>query len=133
MAKKTMMTVPINSNLTNEQIVAVTLTVLKGRPGFVGEFECYCNFTSFDNDKRDVWEIPECRALCRRLVNLGFISCLSYLNLKRGRGAWGAFDVWLCAEGLMRRETKITPPIKAAFLKALDKANAVADAALSEG
>jgi hypothetical protein len=37
-----------------------------------------CTVRGFSDDKRNLFEIPEVRAFCRRVVNLGFISYLDF-------------------------------------------------------
>jgi hypothetical protein len=63
----------------------------------------------FDDDPRELWEIPEVGAHLRRLVDFGFIATLLRSTLVRELGApadlldcpaWGAFEVWAHGLGL---------------------------------
>lgn len=68
------------------------------------------------DDGRAAYDIPEVRAFCRRLVNLGLIFYLessiliaSTFNLpgeaKRG---WGAYEIWLCGEGRLTKHVRFS-------------------------
>jgi hypothetical protein len=75
-----------------------------------------CAIEGFENDPRQLGQIPELRAFCRRLVDLGFISWLeptttlslliseyvqqAYPSLGTYLGAW---EVWAIAQGLCNR------------------------------
>ena len=69
----------------------------------------------FSEDKRDLFEIPEGRAFCRRVVNLGFISYLDFTTTfdstvaAIAKDAWAAAEVWLCGEGRCRRARSCWP------------------------
>lgn len=99
-----------------------------------------CTISGFNDDPRELFDIPEAVALCRRLVELGFISGLNVCTSlppcpdhERLHGLWGAFEVWLCSEGLMRANPW-TIAVEAfrslfdEFTKLLKQCNAVADA-----
>lgn len=73
-----------------------------------------CGISGWADDPRELWEVVEVRAFCRRLVALGFVA---YLDRATWLGTlmpddWrskvllaglGAAEVWLIAEGLMRK------------------------------
>ncbi len=67
----------------------------------------------FNRDRRELYEIPEVQAFCRRLVDLGFISFLDPivgLNSAlpaEARQAWGAYEVWLCGRGRLTRRLQL--------------------------
>src|SRR5262249_16027503 len=67
-----------------------------------------CAIAGFDDDARELGEVPEVRAFCRRLVGIGFISwldtCTSIPDLGGiGMAAGlGAFEVWAIAEGILK-------------------------------
>jgi len=95
----------------------------------------------FDDDKRELWEIPEVRGLCRRIVNLGLISYLDRSTMlpttpepELVSATWGAFEVWLCASGKMKEQLNLTfkesLAVLAEFRGELDIANAKCDALL---
>jgi hypothetical protein len=75
-----------------------------------------CAIRGFNNDNRDLYEIVEVRAFCRRLVCQGFISYLDISTTLPGTicdetaGTWGAAEVYLCSEGRMKKETVIDVP-----------------------
>jgi hypothetical protein len=94
-----------------------------------------CAIRGFGKDKRELSDIPEVRAFCRRLVNLAFISYLDASTSIPGatddpdiKRAWGAAEVWLCSEGrfkdLERPDKKLLDEIS----KVTDEANKKADA-----
>src|SRR5262249_54436820 len=69
---------------------------------------CRCTIRGFNDDPRELWEIPEAKTLAQRMVAIGFIAWLegSVLmpELRRGPDAnlrlgMGALEVWALAEG----------------------------------
>lgn len=93
----------------------------------------------FDQDSRDLWEIPEVLEFYRRLVKFGFISCLEVsttadgLAKMPGLPGFGALEVWMCAKGLMVRGKKdVTQDQLRQFHEALEEANKVSTAILKE-
>ena len=61
-----------------------------------------CGVRGFSNNPRELYDIPEVRAFCRRLVTLGFISYLDFSTVfhpdlpSLAKSGWGAAEVWLC-------------------------------------
>ena len=68
----------------------------------------------YNEDKRDLFEIPVVRAFCRRVVNLGIISYLDFTTTfdstvpAISKDALGAAEVWLCGEGRLRKQIPLT-------------------------
>jgi hypothetical protein len=94
-----------------------------------------CRIRGFDGERRPLSDIPEVRAFCRRIVNLGFISYL-HPALKLDTEfpeidfmAWGAAEVWLCSEGL-NYESDLTEDLLSEIEFALLGANEKADQVL---
>src|SRR5215469_10950369 len=67
---------------------------------------CRCTIRGFNDDPRELWEIPEAKTLAQRMVAIGFIAWLegSVLmpELRRGPDAnlrlgMGALEVWALA------------------------------------
>lgn len=64
-----------------------------------------CTVSGWADDPRELWDIPEVRAFCGRLVTLGFVSYLDYSTTLDPRASafvrtgFGAAEVWLTAEG----------------------------------
>ena len=92
---------------TDEQLVAQVRAVME----FARGHPCRVVATvhGFDDDPRDLREIPEVRAHLRRLVNFGLIALLVRSTTVRQLGAapdqadsplWGAFEVWAHGLGL---------------------------------
>lgn len=90
----------------------------------------------YDDDPREVWEIPEVRAFCRRLFNIGFASYLDAFGKDWLKDAstepsgLGAFEVWMIGEGQMRSEFDVTRELLDEFQAALSVCNGKADAAI---
>lgn len=84
-----------------------------------------CYIGGWDKDKRELFDIPEVRALCRRFVNLGFISYLDTFGAPPNEPVlcWGAFEVWLNGEGRMKANVDITDDLLKEFEVELLKAN----------
>lgn len=95
-----------------------------------------CAVHGFDDDSRELYEIPEVRAFCRRLVCQGFISYLDFCTTVpeacdgETLDGWGAMEVWLCSEGRLAKTVEITEPLLKEIEAVLLKSNAKADAAV---
>jgi hypothetical protein len=97
----------------------------------------------YNADPRELWEIPEVKELCRRLVALGVISWLDVAPRLRDLPGYatspvvgfGAWDVWMIARGEFPREScDVDLADLERFLdEDLRYANAVADDHLAEG
>ena len=95
-----------------------------------------CTIRGFDDDRRELYDIPEVRAFCRRLVNLAFISYLDFVTtivadapevVKKG---WGAAEVWLCGEGRFSTGAEWTIELIGEIEQAVGESNVKADALL---
>jgi hypothetical protein len=84
-----------------------------------GEMGFYLTISGFDDDSRELWQIPEAIDLCRRIVKTGFIAVLEASSSVEGirtsdsdpglgiltHAAFiglGAFEVWVFSEGRMK-------------------------------
>jgi hypothetical protein len=72
---------------------------------------CRCTIRGFNDDPRELWEIPEAKKLAQRPVDIGFIAWLegSVLmpEIRRGpdvnlQSGMGALEVWALAKGKMK-------------------------------
>jgi hypothetical protein len=72
----------------------------------------------FEDDPRELWEIPEVQAHLRRLVDFGFIAILARSTGVRELGVpdyladcpgFGAFEVWAHGRGLLRTGSNEIP------------------------
>jgi hypothetical protein len=101
-------------------------------------------FADYDDDRRELWEIPEVRAFCKRLVDLGFIAdldtSLMLMPPDEFRGLpgcpFGALEIWSVAENLIKNARGGRVEIEVVRLeefrtKVLPHANKVADTVLS--
>ena len=95
-----------------------------------------CTIRGFDGDARELFDIPEVRAFCRRAVNLGFTA---YLDTSSGSLfgppelvsiGWGHAEVWLCSEGRMRHRMAISVATAKEINEASHEANSKSDAAI---
>jgi hypothetical protein len=95
-----------------------------------------CSIRGFSDDARELYEIPEVRGFCRRVVNLGFISYLDFSTIFNpevpdlAKQGWGAAEVWLCGEGRLKTMNPLTRDILHELQRAVVESNAKADAAL---
>ncbi len=95
-----------------------------------------CTIRGFTGDPRELYDIPEVRAYCNRLVDLGFISYLDFSTLfdpktpELARHGWGASEVWLCSEGRLKAHNPLTREILNELQQAILKSNERADAGL---
>lgn len=99
----------------------------------------FCAVSGFGNDHRELWAIPAVRAMSRRLVTSGFISYLDFstqyppsASPDPVRGAWGALEVWMCAEGKIPTDGNVVidAPLLTAARSAYLDSNAAADASV---
>jgi hypothetical protein len=93
-------------------------------------------FHGYDDDPRELWDIPEVAVLCQRLVEMGFISYL-YPGYVPGVDdpspeALGASEVLLLAEGRMARTIEWTKEMVADFWEKWVNSNARADALVGQ-
>jgi hypothetical protein len=85
----------------------------------------------YDDDPREVWEIPEVGAHLRRLVDFGFIAILVRSSTVRELGApaywvdcpaFGAFEVWAHGLGLFAGGGRLRMPMaEMALLRTFEK------------
>lgn len=92
-----------------------------------------CCIRGFDEDHRELYDIPEVRAFCRRLFNLGFTSYLNFSTFlepifSSGPKAWAALEVWMCSEGMAN--APITKELCERFSKLWMESNQRADDAI---
>jgi hypothetical protein len=81
----------------------------------------------FDDDPRELYEIPEVKTFAAKLIDLGFISQLDAMpNPELRSGPLCALHIWLLAQGKMSASARLDGATINAFLKALDTANRIA-------
>lgn len=89
----------------------------------------------YENDKRDLWQIPEVASFFKMLIRKGFISFLEVSSSAKGVTrldssplgcpGFGALEVWMIAnEKMSKGRTDIERVEMLAFSEVLDKANA---------
>lgn len=124
--------VDLGIDATNDDIVDQMRVMKRAREERTYE-NVVCFVRGFGDDPRELFDIPEVRAFCRRVVNLGLISYLDFTTTfhdkspelaKRG---WGAAEVWLCGEGRLRLENELTPDILHELEQAVGESNDKAD------
>jgi hypothetical protein len=82
-----------------------------------------CHIGGYDDDERELWEIPEVRAFCRRLMTLGFPSWLDpFTTLPEIRDhpfkdSFGSLEIWLVAKGKMSLSTTLDLALVKNFLE----------------
>lgn len=86
--------------------------------------------SGWDDDPRDVWQIPECVDLFKRLVELGFISLLEVSTHAKDIaqipdcGGLGALEIWLMSQGKVTvGDSSIDRRTMGLFMKEMDIAN----------
>jgi hypothetical protein len=104
------------------------------------EERCYkaivCLIRGFDDDPRELFDIPEVRAFCRRIVNLGLISYLDFTTIfdpkmpEEAKKAWGAAEVWLCGEGRLNWKNTLTQKLLDELEQVVTGSNGRADKAV---
>lgn len=86
----------------------------------------------YEHDSRELQEIPEVIAFCKRLVNLGLISVMEMTTLSEearqrnplAKSAWGALEVWMTANNLLKKgQTVVTQQMLDRFAADLMESN----------
>lgn len=136
-----LMIVELGLDASNDDIVEKMRTMRQARLDRTCSHVA-CLIRGFDDDSRELFDIPEVRAFCRRLMTLGFASYLEGATTLAGsapdslRQAWGAFEVWMTAEGRfgpnlakrMNRDRKYAKTVLDEWKAMLGQQNQVADA-----
>jgi hypothetical protein len=89
----------------------------------------------YENDPRELWEIPEMKNFGSRLVRIGFISLLELsTQFKRQKDpdpmyglTLGALEVWAISKGILSNAYVINNKNYMLFLDDLSKANKICD------
>lgn len=118
------------TDLEIDDMIRGTLPIVRSQgEGFV------CAIYGHDNDKRELYQIPEVTVLCQRLVKRGFISILNVSTLLEkedkpwlGSG-FGALEIWAIAKGLFSEsgDLDIDHDTFGRFWKDLDESNKIAE------
>lgn len=97
-----------------------------------------CMIEGYDDDLRELYEVPEVREFCKRLERLGYIS---YLDLLGGMSpvatnpkfGWGIGEICLAADNRLKREFEFNRKELLAELKErMLAANVIADATIGK-
>lgn len=129
------LTVDLGLDATDEDIVGQMRVMKSAREGNLYT-SVVCTVRGYGDDPRELWDVPEVKTFCRRLVRLGFISYLDvFSSVPPGppgmsRLGFGAGEVWLTSLGLMRPKVWLTPDLLKEVWQAVARSNAVADAAV---
>lgn len=127
--------VTLELGATNESL-AGSMLKMKNLRARAEPLHVICCIGGFEADSRNLWEIPEVRAFCRRLVALGLIYYLDESTLLNpeasfaAKAGWGALEVWLCSEGRLSGDAMALAPadldsFRATMLEAKRKAAAL--------
>jgi hypothetical protein len=100
-----------------------------------------CTISDYDNDPRELYEIPEVRTFCQRLVDIGCIADPDAFTSVPGASALplpvglGAFEVWALSQGLVPQAgtLDVTEAMLTRFRAVLRECNRRADLALAVG
>jgi len=92
---------------------------------------CVCAFIGFDNDPRELFEIPEAIEFAKRLIDSGFISMLHISTLMEKEEkpylakVFGAMEVWALGTGCLTKDgdLSIGEAESKEFLAALARGN----------
>jgi hypothetical protein len=129
MKRRVILHVQLSLDASNDAIVEQMRIMKRGREnGFYTNV--VCTIGGFGDDPRELYQIPEARAFCRRLVTIGFISYLdgttTMFDNPLGEG-WGAAEVWLASENKFAEEipASLLGDIETAILVANEKCDAL--------
>jgi hypothetical protein len=121
---------------TDEELLDVLRQLHESRKTSRGIYTCMVE--GYDDDPRGLYEIPEVRQLCQRLVALGFISELDVTTSMKGLtpagvpgmdAGLGAFGVWALSRGLIKAPgtTAVPESTLREFFEVLKESNQRAD------
>jgi hypothetical protein len=136
--KRTAVIHRLNVGLTDQDIVGMMRHARDARAK--GAPSVTCCIDDYNDDPREIGEIPEARELCRRLLALGYTSFLDPTTsipefpTFNGCMTLGAFEVWRIARGEMTHagRQEVTRADLDAFREHLEYANTVADDHLAD-
>jgi hypothetical protein len=105
--RRTAVVQQLNVSLTDEDVIALMRQAKQCREQGVPLLTCCID--GFNEDPRDLGDIPEVREFCKRLVRLGYISFLDVATSIRELGnafnggiTLGAWEVWRMARDALR-------------------------------
>jgi hypothetical protein len=135
-----LLTCPLSLRYGPAELLDVMRTMKQWRRQGGPDASITCTISDYDDDPRELHEIPEVQAFCRRPVDLGFIADLDVTTSIAGlarvgpQAGLGAFDVWALAEGMIGQTgmTEITEDTLLRFRDVLAACNRRADRALAE-
>jgi len=130
----------LHLSATNDDLIDMMRQMKAAREA--GWDSVICSIDGFGDDPRELWQIVEVRAFCRRLVTLGFVS---YLDVLAGmnpdpstpnviRMGFGAGEVWFISEGLdiSAQMFTLTPEMIRELSRVMHAANKTSDAKLGK-
>jgi hypothetical protein len=94
---------PVDATITDQEIIGLMRHARRARAA--GAPTVTCCIGGYDDDPRELGDIPEARELCKRLVRLGYIACLDIATSVREFPTFnhsitlGAWEVWRIARG----------------------------------
>jgi hypothetical protein len=135
--KMDIMFLSLNADMTDNEIKDCIQNMI---PVCMANRRGFClTLGGFDNDSRELWQIPEAIQFMKKLCNIGFISVLEvsttspdlireefriFADGKNGIGGFGALEVWMCATEIMGLgQTELDQATLEAFRRDLDIAN----------
>ena len=113
-------------------------------PVCVARGQGFClTISGYDEDPRDLWQIPEAVSFMQRLVKFGLITALEVSTSapeflperfkKTKMPGFGALEIWLCATNRMRRGgNDVSHEEMNLFMETLNESNRVAEGIMKE-
>jgi hypothetical protein len=96
----------------------------------LGAPKSWCRIEDYDLSQPESLDASELRGICKRMVDVGYIGLLSESSRNdpdsAGEG-WGALEIWLCAEGFLKKEMVLDDNLMARFKSAWSGAKQIAD------
>lgn len=131
--------IQVHPKMTDEEIKGAVQQLL---PHCWSDKQGFClTIHGFDDDPRELWQIPEAMAFMRRLYSIGFISCLEVsttcdfmLPVKSSRlPGLGALEVWLLVKNKFKLgNAELSKTVISQFFKDLEKSNFKAESICKE-
>lgn len=135
------MVLALGADMTDDEIKDCIQQMM---PICIAKGSGFClTISGFDQDQRELWQIPEAIAFMKKLVNIGLIAGLEVSTQSKDMvrkefgldslPGFGALEIWLGGTGrLVSGDNDLSPELISTFFQELNTANTKAKAICAE-